>query len=352
MSDSTILTYTDIDREAWSRLVQTSRTGTWFQSPEAYSFYESMPELFRPFAFGIVSKAESDSGLINEETLHGVCVGYVTVEKNPIKQFFTRRTIIIGGPCLADDATEEDVETLMRAVREKLSFTHLLIHSPIYIETRNFNDYSKWKDAFAKAGFEYKPHLNFHIDCTSKEAMWERLSDNRKRQVKKAFMNGAEIVEVQNEKDITDWYEILKKLYYTKVKTPLFPLSFFIEFYQQGVGKYLLVKYEGKVTGGIMCPIFDGKCIYEWFVCGMDNEYKKQYPSVMATWAAMEYANGHNLPMFDIMGAGEPDKPYGVRDFKAEFGGELVEHGRWLHVERPLLYAIGKIGVRALRLGN
>ncbi len=88
-----ILSINNIDRAEWSRLVQSSATGTWFQSPEAYDFFASMPELFKPFVIG----------LENEGELRGVCVGYVTVEKNALKQMLTRRAIIIGGPCLADD---------------------------------------------------------------------------------------------------------------------------------------------------------------------------------------------------------------------------------------------------------
>ncbi len=280
-------------------------------------------------------------------SLRGICVGYVTKEKNLIKQFFTRRAIIIGGPALADDASLEEVELLMNGVKELTS--ERINGAPIYIETRNFHDYSRWKEAFSKAGFEYRKHLNFHIDCTDKDGMYERMSETRRRQIRKAVSSGVEITEAQSEQEITDWYCILAELYRRKVKTPLFPLPFFIKFYRQKRGVILLVKYGEKVIGGIMCPIFDGKCIYEWFVCGMDNEYKNQYPSVMATWAAMEYANGHTIPMFDIMGAGVPDVPYGVRDFKAEFGGEMVEHGRFLHVAKPWLYKIGTWGVKALK---
>ena len=119
-----------------------------------------------------------------------------------------------------------------------------------------------------------------------------------------------------------------------------------------GVGKYLLVKYRDKVIGGMMCPVFADKAIYEWYVCGLDEEYKEQYPSVMATYAAISYAKQNGIPMFDFMGAGVPDKPYGVRDFKMEFGGELVEHGRYLHVRKPLLYMIGKWGVKVLKSGK
>ena len=216
----------------------------------------------------------------------------------------------------------------MSAVRTSLQ------HKAIYVETRNFNDYSRWREAFEQAGFAYQPHLNFHVDCTDEEAMRNKLSDNRKRQIKKAIQNGSHVVEAQKEEEIIAWYAILKSLYRSKVKTPLFPLSFFLTFYRKKLGKFLLVKTNERVIGGMMCPILDGKCIYEWFVCG---------------YGAMEYAHAHTIPIFDIMGAGKPDVPYGVRDFKAEFGGKLVEYGRFLKVQKPVLYGIGVMGVKMLK---
>jgi hypothetical protein len=32
-----------------------------------------------------------------------------------------------------------------------------------------------------------------------------------------------------------------------------------------------------------------------------------------------------------------------------EFGGELVEYGRFLYIRKPLLYWIGKMGVKWLK---
>lgn len=334
-----ILTYADIDREEWSRLVEKSATGTWFQTPEAYSFYASMPELFQPF---VVAVANNSS--LHEQVLRDICVGYVTKEKNPIKQFFTRRAIIIGGPAIADDSTNEEVEALMKAVKEKLSFTH----SPIYIETRNFNDYSRWRNAFEKAGFSYQPHLNFHVDCTDQKAMWIRMSETRRKQIRRAQRVNVTISEAQSEKEICEWYAILKRMYRAKVKTPLFPVSFFLEAYRQGVATYQMVRYEGHIIGGSMI-VTDGGCVYEWFECGRDVEYEKQYPSVMATYAGMAYAAEHGIARCDFMGAGVPGVPYGVRDFKERFGGKMVEHGRFLCVGKPLLYAIGKMAVRVMK---
>ena len=112
-----ILQYNQIDRQQWAELVQTSETGTWFQSPEAYDFFASLPDIFTPFVVGI-----------GRPILRAICVGYVTKDPNPLKQYFTRRAIIIGGPCLADDCSNEEVSALMNAVKNHLSFTPSFIH--------------------------------------------------------------------------------------------------------------------------------------------------------------------------------------------------------------------------------
>ena len=344
-----VLTYKEIDREEWNALVKASATGTWFQTPEAYEFFASMPKLFKPFVVGVICDPAGA-----QTKLRGVCVGYVTVEKSAVKQWLTRRAIIIGGPCLADDCANEEVSLLLSTLRQQLSTG---ANAPIYIESRNFNDYSRWKDAFASAGFDYKAHLNFHVDCRDKEAMWERMSENRRRQVRKAQATVECLTnEGISELEVREWYEILRMLYRTKVKTPLWPVEFFLEAYRQGVGKFLLVKHEGKVIGGSMVVMSERVkelgnegTVYEWFECGLNADYKEQYPSVMATWAGMQYANEHGCARYDMMGAGVPGVPYGVRDFKSEFGGDMVEHGRFLCVCKPLLYKLGVLGVKIVK---
>lgn len=348
-----------INRAEWSKLVASSATGTWFQTPEAYEFYASQPGLFNPFVLGV----ENDqSPITNDKSrLRAVCVGYVTVEKNPIKQFFTRRAIIIGGPCLADDCTDEEVTTLMNALKNYLSsvhsFIHSLVNSPIYIETRNFNDYSRWKRAFERAGFEYQPHLNFHVDTSSVEIVDKNVHKSRKRDIKTSIRDGVTIVDSQEligksqelEQRVHEFYLILKNLYKTKVKTPLFPESFFHALAKHPDARFLLTELDGKIIGGTVNVGMKEKCLYEWFACGKDGEWKTIFPSSVATYAGIRYAAEHDMPRFDMMGAGKPGAAYGVRDFKAKFGGKEVEHGRYIYVARPLLFQIGEIGVTILK---
>lgn len=345
-----ILTYGEIDKHQWQALVDQSSTATWFQTPEAYDFYISVPSEMMPHAIGV-----EENGV-----LKGVVVIYLTKEKNPIKQFLTRRAIIVGGPLIADDISDEALATLLMTIRQlgdkakgkknskavTIASTPYALHStPIYIEARNFHDYSQRKSVFEKCGFAYQPHLNIQVACNAQHQM----SEQRIRQVKKALKNGVEICQAESEADVKVWYQILQQLYRKKVRTPLWNEVFFLQFYRDSVGKYLLVKHEGKIIGGMMCPILEGKTIYEWYVCGLDEDFREYYPSVVATYAAIEYAKEHKLPLFDFMGAGKPDVPYGVRDFKMEFGGELVEHGRYVCVQKPLLYKIGQWSVKWLK---
>lgn len=322
-----ILAYDQIDQLQWQELVQSSPVTTWFQTDEAYRFYQSVGDM-QAFVYGVSE----------EDNLVGIVVGYTTKEKCKFKQHFTARSIIVGGPLLADNISNEALATLLKVIRR-------LGDKAIYVETRNFHDYSKWKFIFEANGFTYQPHYDIHVHCNAQHQMSER----RQRELKRAIKNGAEIIEAQSEQQIRDWYQILHRLYREKVRTPLFSEDFFLQFYRNGVGKYLLVKHEGKVIGGMMCPVLDSKAIYEWYVCGLDEEYKDLSPSVVATHAAIEYAKSNGLSLFDFMGAGEPEIPYGVRDFKMEFGGELREYGRFLCIRKPLLYWIGKIGVKWLK---
>lgn len=352
-----VLSRNDINRDEWSALVASAATGNWFQSPEAYEFYASQPELFKPFAFGVT----------NEERLRGVCVGYVTVEKNALKQMLTRRAIIIGGPCLADDCADYELMELLRAVRKQL------VSEAIYIECRNFNDYSRWKGAFAKAGFSYEPHLNFHVDTSSVEVVEANLGKSRKRDIRTSFRDGATIIGQPTLEQVREYYAILENLYKTRVKTPLFPFSFFEKLWQHHDGRFILVALNEEIIGGTVCVVFNrdkfetinhkfeiivpqGKettthpgVVYEWFVSGRDGEWKSIFPSSLATYAGIKYAAEHGCARFDMMGAGKPDEAYGVRDFKARFGGKEVEHGRFLCVTKPVLYRIGVLGVKILK---
>lgn len=321
-----------INEELWWDLCHNSDTCTWFQTPSAFAFYQSISELIEPFVFAIQ----------DQNQLRGVVLGYITKEKNRIKDMLTRRAIIIGGPLLAKDIADEELESLLRHVRSGLP-------SVIFIETRNFNNYSAWKGIFKQCGFNYNEHYNFKVDCSSEEIIMKNMDRGRKRNITSSIAAGCTMIEKPTIEQVRDWYVILRDLYEQKVKTPLFPLSFFEKLFEQDSCKYFLIQYEGKIIGGTACVVEPKKAVYEWFGCGRDGEVKGVAPSVLSTYQGMKYAADKEIPILDMMGAGSPKEDYGVRKFKERFGGELVEHGRFLCVKKPLLYKIGVLGVKILK---
>ena len=312
-----------IDTQSWEQLLSESPVASWFQSRESYLFFASLETMMTPFVVAV----NSDTG-----ELKGVVVGYGTRETNPLKHFFTRRAIIYGGPLLASDITDEELESLLSTM------LHSLSRKAIYVETRNFADYSRYRHVFQRVGMAYRAHYDMFIDCEDRELMLSRITESKRRQIRKMRDEGVEVVEAKSEQDILAFFALLQVLYRRKVHRPLFGLDFFTTFVARGCGVLLLVKKGDEVIGGMLCPLLRGRVVYEWYVVG----------PAYVTWAAMDYANSHGFKLFDLMGAGVPGEPYGVRDFKLQFGGTLKEYGRYFKINSALLYGIGKSVVSLL----
>lgn len=304
----------------------------WFQTDDCLNFYKSL---------GFIEAFEFD--VKRDNIVKGRIVGYIQKDGGKLKQFFSRRAIINGGPMLAEDITEEEIQVLLSKCKNSLK------GKAIYVESRNFKDYSRFKQIFEGCGWKYDPHYNFIIKFNKQADSITRYSQNHRRSIKSSIKNGAIIDECPSIQDIEGFYKCLNNLYREKVKTPLFPYTFFEKL--NNIGKIIVVKSaDGMVIGGIAMAIQNGEICYEWFVCGDDVNYKKYHPSTLATYAGIRFAEVNNYKLFDFMGAGTPgDGGYGVRDFKAKFGGELVEYGRFKYILNPILYKIGTIGVKLMK---
>lgn len=268
-----------------------------------------------------------------------------------IHQKLTARTIIYGGPLLGEGTRLEKeitLKTLVRAVQD-----HVKKRS-VFTEFRNLYDVSDCKPIFRENNFQWQEWLNLLIDTSPREKAWTGMSDNRRRQVKKSLDAGAEIVYTPGPEQIDAFYDILKELYAKKVRKPLPSRAFFHLLAKGGqqpasnqkpASPIILITHQERVIAGIACPVLPGKVMYEWYVCGLDKEYNAQdiYPSVLATWAAIEHAARQNIPVFNFLGMGKPNQEYGVRDFKIRFGGRQVEYGRFFTVNRLLRYALAKL---------
>jgi len=273
----------------------------------------------------------------------GRLVGLVFNEEG-IKGYLSRRCIVWGGPVIADavENKTEICESLLKSFLEEVK------GKAIFIEFRNLFDCGQYRQVFEKYGFVFSEHLNFVNELSEDSLTKKVISESKIRQIKKSIKAGAEIVVSSDENEIIEYYGLLAELYRTKVKTPLPNVDYFLNFAKFGIGVYLLIRYEGKIIGGLMGGVYDG-VIYEMYVCGEDGKYKDIYPSVLATYAAIEYGVHNGLKYFDFLGAGKPDEDYGVREFKSKFGGQLVNYGRFKLILNKPLYKIGELGVKLMK---
>ena len=305
----TILTdISQIDRSAWSALAAQSPVASWFQTPKAYDFFASVPQSVKPFVVAVC-----------EKELKGIIVGYTVAEGRALKRFFSKRTIIQGGPLLASDISDDELAALLNAVPR----------CGIYCEMRNFSDYSRWQNVFERAGWTYQPHYDVYMNTT---AGWQnRLQDAKKRQAAKYIKDGYSWHEAQSEEELHSWFYLLKTLYRNKVHCPLFDYQFFHTAWEKGFCRIIVVQDGYRhIVGGALVPVL-GKTAYEWYICG----------SVMATFALQDWCEKNKIECLDTMGAGEPNKQYGVRDFKLRMGGELHEFGRFIRIQAKYRYKLG-----------
>jgi len=304
-----------------------------FQSPEFLEFIRAV-DGYKPFL--LVSCDESGR-------FKGSLLAVLVYDGNGIKSWFSRRLIVWGGPVVANSAEEEGRQTaqdLLKALKNRA------FGKAIYIEFRNYFDTAALRPAFESRGFTFRDHLNFLVRLDDEASVQKRMGSNRKRQIRISLEAGAEIREPENEGEVRQLYDILDNLYREKVKKPLPGFGLFRQFWASPNGKAFVVVYNGKVMGGAAGPVYRNKIIYQWYVCGDNSSVKGLHSSVLATWAQMEYGLKNGYRLFDFMGAGRPDEAYGVREFKARFGGDEVSYGRYELILNPVLYQVGKFGLK------
>jgi lipid II:glycine glycyltransferase (peptidoglycan interpeptide bridge formation enzyme) len=328
-----ILIEHEINREKWTNFLLGNQYSSPFQSPEYYEFYNKVPNQ-TALVFAIQENNE----------LKALCLVTLQKEKG-FKRYFSRRAIIYGGPLVApnnDFALESLIIFINSYLRKKV----------IFAESRNLNDYNPGNSSFLKQGWEYIPYLNFQIKLKSKnfEELFSEMKYNRKREIKLSIKEGASYRIAESICEVKSLYQILAELYSQRIGRPLPDVEYFLELFHSPIGKVFIVEHDHKVIGGCFCVYYTKGSIYTLYYCGLRDYHYKIYPTHLAIVAVIEYGLKNNLQMLDLMGAGKPNEEYGVRKYKSEFGGMLVEYGRFRKIYNPLLFKIGEVGLGLMQI--
>lgn len=321
-------TYEQIDGDQWGQLARESSTATWWQTKEAYQLFSSLPD----YRVEVV-------GVADEDALCGVAVIIRPQARTRVGQWLSRRAVVMGGVMVSDTISDEVYRRLMAAIKEQTS-------DVIYVEIRNLCDHSAWRGVVTQDGWQYMPHLNIRIDTSNAQAAISRIGKSKRRRIESSVQKGVRVVEHPTMAQVREYYDVLRDLYIQRVHKPLPSWGTWERLYASDMCRYILIEHEGRIIGGSVCVLWEGKVMYEWYACGRDDQRRVISPASLTKYAEIQLAERLGIAQLDLMGAGRPDEKYGVRDFKAEFGGEMVEYGRYVYAHCPMVYKIGTMLMR------
>jgi serine/alanine adding enzyme len=215
----------------------------------------------------------------------------------------------------------------------------------LFTELRNLADLSRLQPVLERNGFVYEDHLDYLVDLRrSPEAVLQSIGQRTRKKIRHALRQGEVIVEeVERPEQLAVWYDLLQRTY-AAVGVPLADRSLFDAafgvLHPRGMAKFLLARIGDVYAAGSMELVYKDT-IYGYYG-GMDRAYSDHIPNELLLWHIFRWGAENGCRVYDFGGAGKPDEEYGVRDFKAKFGGQLVCYGRNTLVHAPILLTMSK----------
>ena len=301
-----------------------------FQTPEMYEVYKNTKN-YEPVYLSVVDE---------KKNLLGSLLAVIQKEHSGLLGKLSSRAIIWGGPLVKNN----DLEILDFILSE---FNKIVKRKAIYTQFRNMWEYTEEeKGIFKKNGFLFEEHLDIiHDLALADDQFFEKMHKGRRKNVRRAIRKGLDFEEISTLKELLESLKLIRNTY-SRVKMPMPDESFFIsvfnDFHDKEMVKFFGCKINGKLIGTRYVFIYN-KLVYDWYA-GTDDNYLDYYPNDFLPFKIMQWGRNNGYKTFQFGGAGKPNKPYGVRDYKLKSGGELVNWGRFEKINQPVLMKVAKIG--------
>lgn len=330
------LTSEELKWEKWDQSILRDSKGACFHTPFAFTMFNNDPLLS---SFVIAVKDESD-------LFEGFAQGFVQTVKAGLLAGMSRRAVLMQSVLYKDS---EALDYLLKSINASIG------SKTIYTEIRCSTTETEMIDIYRANGYIYEDHLDILVDLkTAPESIFCRMSKTRRKQINRGYNRGVhvDIVDRADMESIRACYDIVSKLYVKiGLPSPNWEVwKYAITHNPQHDEPYAVcfaAKFESMVIGTRVVLCFK-KRIFDWYAGSMDEHYDK-YPNDILPWEVFKWGHQNGFDVFDFGGAGKPDVPYGVRDYKLKFGGELVNYGRFKRVNSPIRYAIASRGFELLR---
>jgi len=323
-----------VDDKKWDDFVFNHPNGNIFQTRYMYEIYKRTKH-YHPIKLFAINRATNQ--------LSGILSAVIIEEIGGIARSFSKHSIVQGGP-LVLPGMEKEVVPLLLAEYDKIAQKKAL-----YSEIRNMFDVQIVIQNSNR--YIYEDHLNFLINLDQTEQdLWHQLRYSRRKNINRALKENVTIEQLYDERQLATFYNLVEQTY-KRVGIPLSHVSLLESAYDilQPVNmiRFDLAKHENKYIGALVCLLYKDT-VYAWYTGMAQGSSNLQATSLMI-WNVLKWGSGNRYRIFDFVGAGKPQIKYGPRDYKSEFGGQLVSYGRYTKVYSPMKMEIAKRGFEIYR---
>lgn len=324
-------------KEEWRSFVEEIPMGNIFHTPEMFQVYSHAKD-FKPTFWAAVDNLHRPLALFLPVQ--------ITVLDGLMRRFSTRA--VAFGSLLSVPGAEgrKSISMLLEAYKRETR------NHALFTELRNISNLGELQPVFREQGFAYEDHLNYLIDIRrSHDDIFKSFGRRTRKNIRRCINQGSVQIEVVADREgIPSCYNLLRQVY-KFARVPLADQSLFESAFDLLSPKNMImitVARVGEAVAAVSLDLLYKGIIYGWYG-GADRAYSSHVPNEILMWHILKWGAEQGYQCYDFGGAGKPDEDYGVRDFKAKFGGELVNFGRNTCVHSPRLLALSKFGYSALR---
>lgn len=326
-----------LDEKVWRDFV--------YQHPHGNIFHT--PEMFQVFSRARGYRPELRASLTNDGQVQALFLPVRVTLRDGMLSRLTTRSIAYGSTLCAPTAAGHD------ALASLLNhYTQHTGREGLFTELRHMADLSEYQSVFTQCGFDYQEQLNYLINLDLPvEEVFSNIGSRTRKHIRRELKKGQLIVEdVQQASQVKSCYELIKKSY-LEAHVPIADISLFEAAFDVlhplNMVKFWLVRLGDAFIASSVELVYKD-VIYGWYG-GVDRTYSNSTPNELLTWQILKWGAENGYRTYDFGGAGTPDEEYGVRDFKAKFGGQLVCYGRSTCVHAPALLRVSTMGYNILR---
>lgn len=326
----------ELDPARWSAFAAGNPAGNIFHTPEMFRVFQQAARC-QPACWAAVDGANCPLALLLPVE--------IAVLDGPLRLVSTRAVAYGGILCEPSAAGRVALDTLLREYR------HHVPAAVLFTELRNQTDTTDVQPILAEHCFCYEDHLDYLIDLTqSEDELWHNLHRTRKQNIRAAEREGVVVEVVTAGEQVDELYAVLEAIYH-RINIPLPHQSLFRAAFAElspcGMINMLIARIDDYPAGALVNLLYKGRLI-TWYG-GSNRARGPNYANEMLNWHSICWARECGFCVYDFGGAGKPDEPYGPREYKARFGGRLVNFGRNVCVHAPRRLAISQTGYDWLR---